>query len=93
MSSALFVETNSHSIVDCRYNEIFKEIWFASAFKGATHQLEIVPNARLHYSNHLSWLDVIKKFPDPLKIKGMILTGWSRYDHMQAGIYSKFIMR
>ena len=56
----------------------------ASAFKGATHQLELVPNANKHYLNHLSWLNTISKFPNPQKIKGIALTGWSRYDHMQA---------
>ncbi|RNA40912.1 Hexosaminidase D [Brachionus plicatilis] len=66
------------------YDDLFSEIWFASAFKGATRHLEIIPNAELHHSNHLSWLSIIRNFPSTHKIKGMILTGWSRYDHMQA---------
>lgn len=62
-----------------RYDDLFSEIWFASAFKGATHHLEIIPNAELHRLNHLSWLNIIRNFPSTHKIKGMILTGWSRY--------------
>ena len=66
------------------YDELFDEIWVASAFKGATNRLEIIPNSKLHFRNHLSWLNLIKTSVNPVKYKGIALTGWSRYDHMQA---------
>lgn len=70
--------------MNTRYDNLFSEIWIASAFKGATRQLEIIPNAKLHYNNHLSWLNVIKNFPSPHKIKGIALTGWSRYIYIRS---------
>jgi hexosaminidase len=66
------------------YDSVFEEMWAASAFKGATHRLELIPNSKLHYFNHLSWLNLIKTSTNPSKFKGIALTGWSRYDHMQS---------
>lgn len=51
----------------------------ASAFKGATKSLELIPDAAMHFSNHMSWIKIMKNFPSPHKLKGMILTGWSRF--------------
>ncbi len=65
------------------YENIFNEIWVASAFKGATNHLEIMPNVTLHYKNQLSWLSIIASSKKPSKYKGIAFTGWSRYDHMQ----------
>ncbi len=45
--------------------------------------MDLIPNALKHYTNHLSWVSAISKFPSPQKFKGIALTGWSRYDHMQ----------
>ncbi len=78
---SLFIQNKLKLI---RYDELFDELWMASAFKGATSQLELIPDTELHYSNHISWLRMMRKFPNPHKIKGIALTGWSRYDHMQA---------
>jgi hypothetical protein len=50
----------------------------ASAFKGATDHLEVMPNARQHFANHLSWINIIKNYPNPYKLKGIMITGWSR---------------
>lgn len=66
------------------YENIFKEIWVASAFKGATQHLELMPNTTKHYQNQLSWLRTIASLKNPMKIKGIALTGWSRFDHMQS---------
>lgn len=73
-----------HTSVWKNYEKLFPEIWIASAFKGATHQLELIPNANKHYLNQLSWLNMISKLSNPSKIRGIALTGWSRYDHMQS---------
>lgn len=43
-----------------------------------------MPNIAVHYKNQLSWINFIEKFRNPLKIKGVAFTGWSRYDHMQS---------
>lgn len=43
-----------------------------------------MPNIAMHYKNQLSWINFIEKFRNPLKIKGVAFTGWSRYDHMQS---------
>lgn len=67
-----------------QYDTMFNELWIASAFKGATSNLELMPNITMHYNNQLSWLKIISNFKNPLKIKGIAMTGWSRYDHMQS---------
>lgn len=61
-----------------RYDSLFDEIWVATAFKGATSRLELIPNSKLHYYNHLSWLNLIKTSKNPNKYRGIALTGWSR---------------
>ena len=67
-----------------RYDELFSEIWVASAYKGATRQLELMPNVTKHYHNQQSWLRTIASSKNPGKFKGIAFTGWSRYDHMQS---------
>ncbi len=66
------------------YETIFSEIWVASAFKGATSHLELMPNVTKHYKNQKSWLSTVARLKKPLKLKGIAFTGWSRYDHMQS---------
>ena len=36
-----------------------------------------------HVSNHISWLELIANLPETTrcKISGIVITGWSRYDH------------
>lgn len=46
--------------------------------------MELIPNAKKHYQNHLSWINLISRIENPSKLKGIILTGRSRYDHMQS---------
>ena len=67
-------------MINKRYNDLFDEIWVASAFKGATRRLELIPNSKLHFNNHLSWLNIIRTSANPEKFKGIALTGWSRLD-------------
>ncbi|XP_007891722.1 beta-N-acetylhexosaminidase [Callorhinchus milii] len=64
----------------------FRNVWFASAFKGASGAAQDRTPINLHLQNQLQWLKVIKslpKFPS-LHFQGLALTGWQRYDHYSA---------
>lgn len=62
-----------------KYMSIFKNVWIASAFKGATGACQILPVINHHISNHEQWISHVTKSQS--QIKGIALTGWSRYDH------------
>ncbi|KAK5644631.1 hypothetical protein RI129_005931 [Pyrocoelia pectoralis] len=65
-----------------KYEEIFPKVWIASAFKGATGPKQVIPDVSHHVENHKSWLRVLNKYKDgSIRFKGIILTGWQRYDH------------
>ncbi|XP_065199818.1 hexosaminidase D-like [Planococcus citri] len=65
-----------------KYSDVFEKIWVASAFKGATGSCQILPIVGHHLSNHEKWLDVVAKIRSKFKsVRGIALTGWSRYDH------------
>ena len=66
-----------------RYGSVFEEIWVASSFKGSSGPTcDLVP-IQHHVNNHLSWINLIESFDIDLKskVKGIAVTGWSRYDH------------
>jgi len=66
-----------------RYGAVFEEIWVASSFKGSSGPTcDLVP-IQHHINNHISWLNLVESFNNDLKskIKGIAVTGWSRYDH------------
>ena len=66
-----------------RYGSVFEEIWIASSFKGSSGPTcDLVP-VQHHINNHLSWINLIESFDIELKskVKGIAVTGWSRYDH------------
>eukprot|EP00111_Clytia_hemisphaerica_P002382 TCONS_00006804-protein len=66
-----------------RYGSVFEEIWIATSFKGSSGPTcDLVP-IQHHVNNHLSWFNLIESFDQELKvkIKGVAVTGWSRYDH------------
>ncbi|XP_072932840.1 hexosaminidase D-like [Epargyreus clarus] len=70
-----------------KYHNTFKEIWIASAFKGADGRTATLPNMKHRVMNHLSWMNQIRGYKfggetDIYNFKGIILTGWSRYSHM-----------
>ncbi len=74
-----YIHTNNKKILFYSYNDIFSEMWIASAFKGATNNLELIPDSQLHYLNQESWLKTIRKNSImSSKIRGIALTGWSR---------------
>jgi len=63
-----------------KYKSVWGEdsIWAGSAWRGATGSNMHATNIRYHLDNHLAWLSVLKELPH---LSGIILTGWSRYDH------------
>ncbi|CAH0395073.1 unnamed protein product [Bemisia tabaci] len=65
------------------YAKTFPRIWVAGSFKGATGELAVLPNLTFHLENQLSWIRFLKTgfLVRDTKIVGLILTGWSRYDH------------
>lgn len=65
-----------------RYKMTFKNIWAASAFKGAFGRELVIPNVQRHLRNHISWLSAIATHSKkPLHFQGLALTGWQRYEH------------
>ncbi|XP_063369300.1 hexosaminidase D-like [Cydia amplana] len=67
-----------------KYGRMFDNIWIATAFKGADGRERILPDLNMRFYNHLHWLNFIFDYgtlKKLFKIKGIILTGWSRYDH------------
>ncbi|KAJ3607530.1 hypothetical protein NHX12_024581 [Muraenolepis orangiensis] len=58
------------------------DLWAASAFKGSTSVHSSVTPTQRHVDNHLQWLKVVQALPPGLRLLGIALTGWQRYDHM-----------
>jgi len=59
--------------------EGFQDVWAASAFKGAFKSDAIFTPIRRHVENHIQWLHFAEN--NPRSFKGIILTGWQRYNH------------
>uniref|UniRef100_A0A0B7BHY6 beta-N-acetylhexosaminidase n=1 Tax=Arion vulgaris TaxID=1028688 RepID=A0A0B7BHY6_9EUPU len=64
-----------------KYARVFKSVWIASAFKGATGARQFFTEPDYHIQNHFGWLDVIAANNQQVNFKGVALTGWQRYDH------------
>ncbi|GFO13672.1 hexosaminidase d [Plakobranchus ocellatus] len=64
-----------------KYEKIFKYIWIASSFKGATGSRQFYTEPLYHIQNHFSWLQVIQEHQKNIRFRGIALTGWQRYDH------------
>ncbi|XP_047128519.1 hexosaminidase D isoform X1 [Hydra vulgaris] len=65
-----------------KYIKSFPFIWIASSFKGALKAWSDFVPIKQHLENHLSWLRITSKMQSTsMKILGIALTGWSRYDH------------
>ena len=64
------------------YPRYFKTMWAASAFKGGLHRYSLTTNTKHHVSNNRQWLHFLES-PTfrPDSFSGIILTGWSRFDH------------
>ncbi|XP_014613036.1 PREDICTED: hexosaminidase D-like [Polistes canadensis] len=63
------------------YGAVWKSIWVATAFKGATAPDRFFTDISYHLKNHQRWLEIITKYSSQINFKGVILTGWQRYDH------------
>ena len=58
-------------------------MWGASAFKGADHPNRFDSNPIHYIRNHESWtVQMTRVYKDFDYIQGLIMSGWSRYDHM-----------
>lgn len=67
-----------------RLSEVFPTAWTASAYKGAEGPTAAVPNVNKRLTNNLNWLDLMASQETKFKnngFQGIVLTGWSRYDH------------
>lgn len=61
----------------------FPYVWGASAFKGADGPMRYHTNQMHYVRNHQSWVKQMKtNYPSHTEFRGLILTGWSRYDHL-----------
>lgn len=72
------------SLTWANYGEVFTHIWAASAFKGAFGERLYAVNVQRHVANNLAWLEVMRRetlSSSRLSFRGLVLTGWSRYDH------------
>lgn len=63
------------------YAAVWKQIWVATAFKGATSPDRFYVDIPYHMENHQRWLEIIQKYSNRITFKGVMLTGWQRYDH------------
>ncbi|KAM4525049.1 hexosaminidase D [Odontesthes bonariensis] len=58
------------------------DLWAASSFKGSTTVYTCVTSTQRHVDNHLQWLKVAARLSTGVKLKGIAITGWQRYDHL-----------
>ncbi|XP_014468107.1 PREDICTED: hexosaminidase D isoform X1 [Dinoponera quadriceps] len=63
------------------YAAVWKQVWVATAFKGATFPDRYYTDISYHIENHQRWLEIIQKYSGQITFKGVMLTGWQRYDH------------
>ncbi|XP_072882065.1 hexosaminidase D-like isoform X1 [Hemitrygon akajei] len=77
------LDVNKMSLQVQKYQRMgFSQIWFASAFKGATGAAQCLTSISYHLANHLQWLKVAETLPrNSIHLQGIALTGWQRYDH------------
>ena len=67
-----------------KFLNVFDNIYAASAFKGASGSNQILTPIRYHLDNHRAWIGLVSEYrgtPMYSKFKGIMLTGWQRYDH------------
>lgn len=62
------------------YGRVFLHVWVASAYKGAYGATALAPDLRRHSENNLAWLRILRSTKG-VRFRGMVLTGWARYDH------------
>ncbi|PIO67861.1 hypothetical protein TELCIR_10375, partial [Teladorsagia circumcincta] len=65
--------------------QLFPKLWASSAFKCADFPAATFANVQLYETNSLNWLRKMRDLrtkSKELSFEGLIITGWSRYDHM-----------
>lgn len=62
------------------YTHLFPKVFVGTAFKGANGSCQVLSPAARYVSNHEAWLSHMKE-NERVNFIGVILTGWSRYDH------------
>ena len=62
------------------YGHVFPHVWVASAYKGAYGETAVAPDLQRHTKNNLAWLRILQATKG-VRFQGMVLTGWTRYDH------------
>ncbi|RCN29657.1 glycosyl hydrolase family 20, catalytic domain protein, partial [Ancylostoma caninum] len=63
----------------------FGKVWASSAFKGADFPSAKFLRYKHYQKNNIEWIirqRLLRKGPKETNIEGVIITGWSRYDHM-----------
>ncbi|XGW05836.1 hypothetical protein V3C99_016304 [Haemonchus contortus] len=63
----------------------FPKVWASSAYKGANFPAATFANLPHYEANNLHWLTYLREYRRSHKsphFEGIIITGWSRYDHM-----------
>ncbi|CAH2106053.1 unnamed protein product [Euphydryas editha] len=63
------------------YKKLFPNVWVGSAFKGANGSCQVLSPVTRYVSNQQAWLREIRSTSNKINFAGVILTGWSRYDH------------
>ncbi|XP_026324862.1 hexosaminidase D-like [Hyposmocoma kahamanoa] len=63
------------------YGQMFPRVWAGSAFKGANGSSALYPQTLRYATNHEAWRNELRKFGSLVHFGGLVLTGWSRYDH------------
>ncbi|KAL7298818.1 hexosaminidase D-like [Trichogramma pretiosum] len=63
------------------YSKVWRSVWVATAFKGATSPDRYYTDILYHMENHQRWLEIIVRQSKIINFRGVILTGWQRYDH------------
>lgn len=68
-----------------RYAEVFPQMLFGSAFKGANGVDQPFSDIQRYLMNQKSYIKLYEEKKSNLegKIRGIILTGWQRYDHFR----------
>uniref|UniRef100_A0A665V9R1 beta-N-acetylhexosaminidase n=1 Tax=Echeneis naucrates TaxID=173247 RepID=A0A665V9R1_ECHNA len=70
------------SLLEKYHRAGMSELWAASSFKGSTSVYTCVTRTQRHVENHIQWLKVASSLPAGVRLRGIALTGWQRYDHL-----------
>ncbi|CAJ0582316.1 unnamed protein product, partial [Mesorhabditis spiculigera] len=62
----------------------FPVVWASSAYKGANFPSAKYIDVRHYETNNRAWVEIVRNNKQRFKggFKGIIITGWQRYDHM-----------